>query len=96
MEKYNFNKGSYTLWTELEVIDLNDEELDNSFINIRISVNGGKNIGLNVWTVNFLRSELKAFILSSGNVLLPPDIIVKSLHLENITKAVEEYLNIKI
>ncbi len=93
MKKYFYNDGYYSVWTESEVILLSEEELESSFMNIKIFANDNEGIGLNVWTVKYLEKQLNTFIISQSEMLKPPDLIVKSLRLHNILKAVEQYLN---
>ena len=93
MERYKYKNGYYGLWLETEAIDLDEEELASSFMNIKIFIEAKDDIGLNVWTVNYLKAKLNMFMQSKDELLVPPDLIVKSLHINNIRKAVEEYLN---
>ncbi|MFD2920407.1 hypothetical protein ACFS6H_11835 [Terrimonas rubra] len=93
MEIISFNKGNFSVWTESAVVEFDEEELENSFMNIKLFVNSNESIGMNVWTVNYLNNKLSSFVLSENKVLVPPDIIVKSLHYENIKNAILEYLN---
>lgn len=93
MERYSYKHRSYALWVERDVIELDEEELFNSFMNIKIYIDDDEGIGLNVWTVNYLKSKLDTFIESQNELLLLPDIVVKNLYRDNIKKAVEEYID---
>lgn len=93
MIKYKYKDIEYYLWAETDNINLSDEELLNSFMNIKFYINNDEVIGLNVWTVNYLKNRLEIFVQSQNELLLLPDIVVKSLYKECIKKAIEEYID---
>jgi len=86
----------FKLWLEFEQIDPGNWDNQNECCNINIDLLNGKLYGLNVWTYKFLETTIKLDQDSGENLKgiyqIPPDLFVKELTRECISKTIEDLL----
>lgn len=89
--------NSFKLWLEFEEIDPNNWNTSNDFCNIYVTLEDGREYGINVWTYDFLKTAVE-YDKNSGNnfnglYIIPPDLFVKELTRDCIEKTIEDLLS---
>ena len=86
----------FKLWLEFEEVDPNNWDTQNEFCNIHVDLPNGKHYGINIWTYKFLETSIKSDQDSGENLnglyQTPPDLFVKELTRECISKTIEDLL----
>ncbi|MFK7969870.1 MAG: hypothetical protein AB8F95_05855 [Bacteroidia bacterium] len=86
---------SFKLWLEFEDTSPWDD-LKNSFANISVDMMDGRGYGINVWTFDFLKTEVKEKIDKEKkcDYIIPPDLFVETLTRPCIEQTIIDLLNV--
>lgn len=85
---------AFKLWMESDEYDESETKEDDE-MNIQITLSNGKEYALNIWSYNAVDRIFEEFVSESEEELsyiLPPDLFVKSLDRNTITRAVQALL----
>lgn len=94
----NNNEQEFELWLEFEYVDFSSSDMENEFCNIQVYLPDGRRYGINVWTYKFLDTIVNLNKESGDNLnglyQTPPDLFVKELTRDCISKTIEDLLKI--
>ncbi len=88
-----------SIWLEFEsyATPLTDEEADNDFCNVAVTLSDASEYAFNVWTFKFLTTAVAECQTSgehlAGLYLPPPDLFVRRLDRETIARALKDWLD---
>lgn len=88
----------FTLWLEFEEVDPNNWDIENEFCNIHVTMEDGRQYGINIWTYRFLETAIDEDRKSGKNLdglyQTPPDLFVKELTRTCIEQTIQDLLKI--
>lgn len=88
---------NFELWLEFENVDFSDSDMENEFANIHVDLPDGRHYGINVWIYKFLETSIEMSKANNedlnGLYQIPPDLFVKELSRDCISKAITNLLS---
>lgn len=91
------NAKEFKLWLEFEAVEPDNWDITNEFANIHVTLQDGRQYGINVWTYKFLESSIQLDFETGNNLnglyQSPPDLFVKELTRDCIEKTITDLLS---